>query len=71
MAVALVPHRHRSRRGCLDLLSWKQIKTATMEIDGYLVVLAIAKAAGHVLDHLDLSVDAFGCRIGDMVLEVG
>jgi len=66
-----VPACDRSRRGCLDFLSWKQSKTTTMEIDGYLVVFAIAKSAGHVLDHLDLAVDAFHCRIGDMVLEAG
>ena len=41
-----------------------------MEVDGQLVMVAIAKATGHLLDDLDLAVEALGSGIGDAVLEV-
>ena len=42
-----------------------------MEVDRGLVVFAVAESAGHFLDHLDFTIDAFGGGIGDAVREVG
>lgn len=40
-----------------------------MKVDGRLEVLQVAEATGHLLDRLDLRVDAFADRVGDSVLE--
>ncbi len=42
-----------------------------MEVECRSVVFAVAKPTSHLLDHLDLAVEAFGCGVGDVMLEVG
>ena len=42
-----------------------------MEGDRHSVVVAVAKPTSHLLDHLDLAVEAFGCGVGGVKLEVG
>ncbi len=42
-----------------------------MEGDRRSVVFAIAKPTSHLLDHLDLAIEAFGCGVGDVMLEGG
>jgi len=42
-----------------------------VEGDRHSVVVAIAKPTSHLLDHLDLAFEAFGCGVGDVKLEGG
>ena len=41
-----------------------------MEVDGGFEVLQVAEAVSHLLDRLDLAVEAFAHRVGDPVAEV-
>ncbi len=42
-----------------------------MEVDRRSEVFAVAKPTSRLLDHLDFAVAAFGCGVGDVILEVG
>ncbi len=42
-----------------------------MKVDRRSVVFAVAKPTSHLLDHLDVAVEAFGCGVGDVILEIG
>ncbi len=48
-----------------------QIQSAAVEEDRRSVVFAVAKPTSRLLDHLDIAVEAFGCGVGDVILEVG
>ena len=48
-----------------------EIKTSAVEVDGGLEMLPVAKAVGHLLDGLDLGVEALTGGVGDAVGKEG
>ncbi len=42
-----------------------------MKVNGCLIMVSITKSAGHLFNHLDFTIEAFGHRIGDTMFEKG